>query len=205
MERGEVGERLMDIRKGQGLSKRALGRRSGVHYNTISGVEAGTHAPQTSTLEKLAEALDVDVEDLTGAPKGGAPQSSPEEVRRELYLESLRSLPAELAEVVEEATRRGSLSVATVEAFDTAEQEIWTTLGRALREARASGPMPNGEAAGIDLVYDALYSLRSAVDMAWITLAREASGVDAEVLDLALQRRQERIDEGRSRVERSAS
>jgi transcriptional regulator with XRE-family HTH domain len=59
----------------QRLSLRELARRSGVPAGTISGIERGSREPRALTLAKLADALEVDIEDLS--PK--APTPSPSE------------------------------------------------------------------------------------------------------------------------------
>jgi transcriptional regulator with XRE-family HTH domain len=66
--------RLRDLRDARGLSLRALGRASGVHYVTLVRIEGGTMSPTLATLAKLAQALGVPVRDLI-APEA-APLSS---------------------------------------------------------------------------------------------------------------------------------
>jgi len=71
-------EALKELRRRRGLSQKDLARESGVGQDTISGIESGRHEARPSTLRKLAEALDVEVEDFfreAAAPKGEAPGS----------------------------------------------------------------------------------------------------------------------------------
>lgn len=65
-------ENLKRIRKARGLSQRALADRAGVVKSTIYEAEAGRHVPRIQTLEKIADALDVDLVDLLPSRKDGA-------------------------------------------------------------------------------------------------------------------------------------
>jgi transcriptional regulator with XRE-family HTH domain len=70
MDLKELANNLRGLREGRGLSLSELEEISGVHRNTINGIETAKHKPRGSTLRKLSEALDADVEDLTGVGKG---------------------------------------------------------------------------------------------------------------------------------------
>jgi transcriptional regulator with XRE-family HTH domain len=65
-------ENLRRIRKERGLSQRALAARAGVVKSTIYEAEAGRHVPRIQTLEKLADALGVEIVDLLPSRKRGA-------------------------------------------------------------------------------------------------------------------------------------
>lgn len=56
-----VGERLRAIRAGRGLSIRALSEISGLNVNTLSLIENGRSSPSVSTLQQLAQSLQVPV------------------------------------------------------------------------------------------------------------------------------------------------
>ncbi len=56
-----VGRRLRDLRTRQGFSLRALAEKSGLNVNTLSLVENGKSSPSVSTLQQLAEALNVPI------------------------------------------------------------------------------------------------------------------------------------------------
>lgn len=56
--------RLRALRERHALSQRALAERSGVDHKTVSAAETGRRAPQPRTLRALAEALDVEPEEL---------------------------------------------------------------------------------------------------------------------------------------------
>lgn len=54
-----VGGRLRDLRSKHGYSLRTLANRSGLNVNTLSLIENGKSSPSVSTLQQLAQALDV--------------------------------------------------------------------------------------------------------------------------------------------------
>lgn len=60
-----LGENLQKYRKEKGLTKTQLGKKAKVHFNTIKNIEKGIQSNSNiTTLEKLATALDVTVNDL---------------------------------------------------------------------------------------------------------------------------------------------
>jgi transcriptional regulator with XRE-family HTH domain len=62
-----IGDRLRDLRKRRLLTQQQLAQRSGVGIATIVRVERNQVEPQGSTIRKLAEALDVEPEELVKA------------------------------------------------------------------------------------------------------------------------------------------
>lgn len=56
-----VGRKLRELRNQRGLSLRALAERSGLNVNTLSLVENWKSSPSVSTLQQLAQALDVPI------------------------------------------------------------------------------------------------------------------------------------------------
>lgn len=54
-----MGRRLRNLRSKRGYSLRTLANRSGLNVNTLSLVENGKSSPSVSTLQQLAQALDV--------------------------------------------------------------------------------------------------------------------------------------------------
>ncbi len=65
-----TGKRLSDARAAAKLSLAELARRSGVNRQAISNIEMGIADPTTSTVQRLARALDVDPRWLAfGAPE----------------------------------------------------------------------------------------------------------------------------------------
>ena len=59
-----VGRRLREIRKAKDFSQRVLGYASGVGRNTIYYTEKGEHSASVRTLERIADALGVDVREF---------------------------------------------------------------------------------------------------------------------------------------------
>jgi transcriptional regulator with XRE-family HTH domain len=57
----QVGRRLREIRRGKGLSIRALAETSKLNVNTLSLIENGRTSPSVNTLQLLAQALQVPV------------------------------------------------------------------------------------------------------------------------------------------------
>jgi transcriptional regulator with XRE-family HTH domain len=58
------GERLQEIRMSRGLTLRRLEQHSGVSYERINELELGGGVAEGDTIEKLAEALDVEPSEL---------------------------------------------------------------------------------------------------------------------------------------------
>ncbi len=72
---GEIGARVRAVREGRALTQQEVAERSGLGPEQISRIENGRRRPRAKTLRKLAEALGVAVEKLTGAEEllsGGA-------------------------------------------------------------------------------------------------------------------------------------
>jgi transcriptional regulator with XRE-family HTH domain len=59
-----IGDRLRDLRKRALMSQRELAKRSGVGVTTIVRIERNQVEPHGSTIRKLAEALDVEPQEL---------------------------------------------------------------------------------------------------------------------------------------------
>jgi transcriptional regulator with XRE-family HTH domain len=58
------GQRLRELRVERALSLRALGDRSGVSFATINNLENGNRPARLATIRKMAEALDVEPNEL---------------------------------------------------------------------------------------------------------------------------------------------
>ncbi|MDU0203994.1 helix-turn-helix domain-containing protein [Paenibacillus sp. MAH-36] len=61
-----VGARVRDIRKAHGLTQEQLAEVSGFHFTYIGAVERGEKNITLLNLEKLAEALETEVQELFG-------------------------------------------------------------------------------------------------------------------------------------------
>ena len=59
------GERLQEIRMSRGLTLRRLEQHSGVPYERLNELEQGGRLAEGDTIEKLAEALDVELSELS--------------------------------------------------------------------------------------------------------------------------------------------
>jgi transcriptional regulator with XRE-family HTH domain len=67
-----VVEKMREIREKQGLSQQELADRAGVVKSTIYEAEVGRRIPRIQTLEKLADALGVEIVDLLPSRKESA-------------------------------------------------------------------------------------------------------------------------------------
>ncbi len=63
-----IGERIRDIRKEKGLTQQALGQLLGVTQSTVGQYETNQNPPKISTLQAIATALGVSLEQLVGVP-----------------------------------------------------------------------------------------------------------------------------------------
>ncbi|AJS58485.1 helix-turn-helix domain-containing protein [Paenibacillus sp. IHBB 10380] len=59
-----VGQRVRDLRKQLGLSQEELGEKAGFHFSYIGGVERAEKNITIVNLQKIADALDVPLNDL---------------------------------------------------------------------------------------------------------------------------------------------
>jgi transcriptional regulator with XRE-family HTH domain len=64
---------LRHFREAKGLSLRVLADKAGVDWSAIHRIEQGKAGPRIGTLEKLAEALEIEVVDLLTGPKAKRP------------------------------------------------------------------------------------------------------------------------------------
>ena len=62
--RKRVGLNVQRLRRERGLSQEELAARSAVHQTYLSGVERGVRNPTVTVLQKIAVALDLDIEDV---------------------------------------------------------------------------------------------------------------------------------------------
>jgi transcriptional regulator with XRE-family HTH domain len=92
-------ERLREIREVRGLSQRALAAKAGVDLVTVNHTETGAKGkqPRLSTLQKLAAALDVEVDDLLEPPYS------------EMSLEELAAKGKQIRKGMVEATETGDM------------------------------------------------------------------------------------------------
>lgn len=62
--RERVGLNLLKLRRERGLSQEELADRANIHQTYLSGVERGKRNPTVTVLQRIAEALGADIEDL---------------------------------------------------------------------------------------------------------------------------------------------
>lgn len=63
--RKRVGANLQALRKDSGLSQEEVAHRAAIHQTYLSGVERGKRNPSIMVLQRIAEAIGKDIEDLT--------------------------------------------------------------------------------------------------------------------------------------------
>lgn len=86
--------RLREIREARAFSQRGLSKSSGVAQDTISDIERGLRKPHPSTIRKLARALEVEVEDITGGVTAAPKESGSRNVESDE--DFVRGLAAEI-------------------------------------------------------------------------------------------------------------
>lgn len=59
-----VGNRIREVRKERRITQKVLGEKIGVKHNTISSYENGTNEPEQEILYKIADVLDVSINDF---------------------------------------------------------------------------------------------------------------------------------------------
>jgi transcriptional regulator with XRE-family HTH domain len=62
--RKRVGANVQRLRRGKGLSQEELAYRADIHQTYLSGVEGGKRNPSIGVLDRIASALDVDIDEL---------------------------------------------------------------------------------------------------------------------------------------------
>ena len=62
--RERVGLNLQALRRARGLSQEELAHRAEIHQTYLSGVERGRRNPSVKVLDRIARALNAEIEDL---------------------------------------------------------------------------------------------------------------------------------------------
>jgi putative transcriptional regulator len=70
----KIGMRIAQARKARGWTQEGLAERSGLHKQTISEWERGNRTPSIDALAKLADALEVPLQDLVYGTAAELPQ-----------------------------------------------------------------------------------------------------------------------------------
>jgi transcriptional regulator with XRE-family HTH domain len=184
----DIGDRLREVREGRGLSQKDLSASSGVHFNTVSGVEGKRQKPHPSTLQKLAGALDVEVEDLTGAPKGEAsPSARTPAERRTSYLLGYEVLAMNTASRLEEEINSDIVDLGLVEQAARLHADLQKVAVEQLGLLQEG--LPDAEAQAQQRVAAALDDLRSVVDQGYGAAITRARGQKAAVSSLGKLRK----------------
>ena len=66
--RVRFGQRLRELRHGRGLSQEELAFKAGLHRTYVSSAERGQRNVGLINVERLAQALDIDIRDFFGRP-----------------------------------------------------------------------------------------------------------------------------------------
>ena len=66
--RVRFGQRLREIRQERGLSQEELAFKAGLHRTYVSSAERGQRNVGLVNVERLAQALDIDIRELFGSP-----------------------------------------------------------------------------------------------------------------------------------------
>jgi transcriptional regulator with XRE-family HTH domain len=59
-----LGQRIRSLRQGRGLTQQQLGERASLNYKYLGTVERGESNPSLLVLERIADALEVELSDL---------------------------------------------------------------------------------------------------------------------------------------------
>jgi transcriptional regulator with XRE-family HTH domain len=128
------GEKLRQIRLRQGLTQRDMP----VAHDTVSAIESGKRRPHPSTLRKLAETLNVEVQDFfeeAADPKGG----DLPDLRKPIDLERYEGSLLELKDALDTERERLRPTYTSTEAFlnltpEEAQQnhDFWVVLDNSL-------------------------------------------------------------------------
>ena len=64
MNQNEIGKHIEELRKKKGLTQKELGEKIGVKHNTVSGYENATNEAEQDILFKIANVLEISINDL---------------------------------------------------------------------------------------------------------------------------------------------
>jgi len=98
----QLSDRLLEARKGKGISQQELGKLSKVHFTNIGKYERGEATPASDILNRIAKALDVTTDFLMN---GTMQDKSAEAISDEELLSQFRKiekLPADKKKLVKE-------------------------------------------------------------------------------------------------------
>lgn len=116
-----VGENIKRMRKSKGLTQKQLGDLCGIDASNIGKYERGLQDPRTSTLEKIAEVLNIDIFELLG--------TSREQIKKD---SNLRKIAPEMYEIFRNSEGYRGTDEQEIEIFDKVETEEKETMQKAL-------------------------------------------------------------------------
>lgn len=113
MDNNNIANRIVELRNKQGLSQKQLGDMLGVSNKAVSKWENGESMPKTSTMLKLAEIFEIDVNELIGFSSSASAESNKneEEINR---LKSENAILSSKLNEIDKKKKRGFISVVLV-------------------------------------------------------------------------------------------
>ena len=107
VQRREVGRRVVQLRESKGWGQEDLAHHADVSVKTVSRVENGRHEARNNTVERIADALGVDKDDLWPRPAPlGLGAEDPYADQLDRIEKAVLSLQTDLAEIGVELERR---------------------------------------------------------------------------------------------------
>jgi transcriptional regulator with XRE-family HTH domain len=182
-------ERIRELRKERGLSQVKLAVMADMDPATLNRLERGTGNPNLKTLERVADALGVEVADLL--PKGSSPSLF--DGLRGLNLDAafwIENLDAQ-AELVEHIVDRGDYDLETIWKLEGAAVEFWGTYSRTVRgQVREWCTLAQAEA--LRSAETRMRGARSAARRAYLELREAEAKLDPQGVDELEAKRRER-------------
>lgn len=132
-----IGERIKSARKERGLTQKGLAAQVGVPYQTIQYWENGRRNPKIDNLQKVADALDTDVNWLL---RGSVAQQQAEFARHVLHKKSGAAKLSEVNRVFNTASDKSAETASSETA--TAQTSLWAADGLAETSSEMAAPEP---------------------------------------------------------------
>jgi transcriptional regulator with XRE-family HTH domain len=182
-------ERIRELRKERGLSQVRLAVMADMDPATLNRLERGTGNPNLKTLERVADALGVEVADLL--PKGSSPSLF--DGLEGLNLSAafwIENLDAQ-AELVEHIVDRGDYDLETIWKLEGAAVELWGTYSKTVRGQVREWCAP-AQAEALRRAETRMREARSAARKAYLELRDAETQLDPQTADEVEAKRQER-------------
>ncbi len=96
----ELGDQIRRWRMARGLTQTQLESRAGLAHNALSRIENGAVSPRLDTIEALAEALEISVEELQFREPLRVEDSGPALLETEILMKRLTQIPPKRRKVV---------------------------------------------------------------------------------------------------------